>query len=60
LPQAKEKTTMTYIEPDGPAPEVQPPQTPEPDIQPGSTPDELPPLEPGGGDPGDSRPFDGA
>jgi hypothetical protein len=49
---------MTYIEPDGPGPEIQPPQTPEPEIQPGSTPDELPPLEPGGGDPGDSRPFD--
>ena len=48
---------MTYIEPDGPAPEIMLPETPGPDIAPGDTPDEMPPLEPGGGDPGDSRPF---
>lgn len=51
---------MTYIEPDTPdgAPEIEPPATPAPDIQHGQTPDELPPLEPGGGQPGDSRPYD--
>ena len=49
---------MTYIEPDQP-PEIQPPSPVEPDIDPGAAPDELPPLEPGGGDPGDSRPFQG-
>ena len=41
---------MTYIEPT-------PPGTPQPDIDPGSTPAEVPPLEPGGGDQGDSRPY---
>jgi hypothetical protein len=51
---------MTYIEPDTPdgAPEIEPPATPAPDIQPGQKPDELPPLKPGGGQPGDSRPYD--
>lgn len=53
---------MTYIEPTpsgAPGPEIEPPETPEPDIDPGSIPDEIPPLEPGGGGPGDSRPHDG-
>ena len=54
---------MTYIEPTpgaAPQPEI-PPQgpTPEPEIQPADTPDELPEIDPGGGDPGDSRPHDG-
>jgi hypothetical protein len=51
---------MTYIEPtppDTPEPEVQPPVTPGPDLDPSDTPDEMPLLQPGGGDPGDSRPF---
>jgi len=48
---------MTYIEPDQPAEETPPPSQPE--VDPGATPPELPPLEPGGGDPGDSRPFQG-
>jgi hypothetical protein len=51
---------MTYIEPDTPdgVPEIEPPATPKPDIEPGRTPEELPPLDPGGGRPGDSRPHD--
>jgi hypothetical protein len=50
---------MTYIEPDTPGgqPEIQPPDTPEPDIDPGSLPDEVPQQDPGGGEPGDSRPY---
>lgn len=51
---------MTYIEPTPagtPEPEAQPPVTPGPDVDPSDTPDEMPPLEPGGGDPGDSRPY---
>jgi hypothetical protein len=51
---------MTYIEPTpsgAPQPEIQPPTTPEPDIAPADTPAEMPPLEPGGGEPGDSRPY---
>lgn len=51
---------MTYIEPTPPGtpePEAQPPVTPRPDLDPSDTPDEMPPLEPGGGDPGDSRPY---
>jgi hypothetical protein len=50
---------MTYIEPDSPGgqPEIQPPDMPEPDIDPGSLPDEVPQQDPGGGDPGDSRPY---
>lgn len=53
---------MTYIEPTpagAPGPEIEPPQTPEPEIAPDQTPTEMPPLEPGGGGPGDSRPHDG-
>ena len=52
---------MTYIEPTPPGtpePDIQPPSTPGPDLDPSDTPDEMPPLEPGGGDPGDSRPYD--
>lgn len=58
---------MTYVEPDSPGgePEIMPPDTPEPDIdpghtpreEPGSTPQEVPQQDPGGGDPGDSRPY---
>ncbi len=51
---------MTYIEPTpsgAPMPEVQPPSTPGPDLDPAGSPDELPPLEPGGGGEGDSRPY---
>ena len=52
---------MTYIEPTppgGPSPEIQPGNTPGPEIDPADTPTEMPPLEPGGGDDGDSRPHD--
>ncbi|QDH73076.1 hypothetical protein [Brevundimonas sp. M20] len=50
---------MTYIEPDSPTgePEILPPDPPGPDINPGSTPEEAPQQEPGGGKPGDSRPY---
>ena len=48
---------MTYIDP-GPAPEIPPPDPAQPDIDPGATPEEMPPLTPGGGDEGDSRPYD--
>ena len=51
---------MTYIEPTPggtPEPDIQPPYTPGPDLDPSDTPDEMPPLEPGGRDPGDSRPY---
>ena len=57
------ESAMTYIEPTPPGtpqPEIQPPATPQPDITPSETPDEMPPLEPGGGGEGDSRPFGGA
>lgn len=47
---------MTYIDP-GQPPEIMPPSPQEPEIQPGETPDEMPPLEPGGDDDGDSRPY---
>lgn len=51
--------TVTYIEPTPPGgPEVEPDVTPQPEIDPSDTPDEMPPLDPGGGDPGDSRPHD--
>lgn len=52
---------MTFIEPTPPGtpqPEILPPDTPGPDIDPSSVPDEVPPLEPGGGGEGDSRPHD--
>lgn len=52
---------MTFIEPTPPGtpqPDILPPDTPGPDIDPSGSPDEVPPLEPGGGDPGDSRPHD--
>lgn len=58
---------MTYVEPSSPGgePEILPPDTPGPDIDPAGTPDqdpgpipsEVPQQEPGGGDPGDSRPY---
>lgn len=48
---------MTHVEPPPPE-EPQPPANPEPEITPVKTPDEVPPLEPGGGDPGDLRPHD--
>lgn len=50
---------MTYIEPDTPGgqPEIQPPNPPEPDLDPGSIPEEIPPMDPGGGEEGDSRPY---
>lgn len=52
---------MTYIEPTppgDPSPEIEPGNTPGPEIDPGDTSTEMPPLEPGGGDDGDSRPHD--
>ncbi|GAA0869382.1 hypothetical protein GCM10009116_12180 [Brevundimonas basaltis] len=51
---------MTYIEPTPPGtpqPDITPPRTPGPDIDPAGAPDEIPPIEPGGGDEGDSRPY---
>ena len=51
---------MTYIEPTPPGtpqPDIPPPGTPGPDIDPAGTPDEIPPIEPGGGGEGDSRPY---
>ena len=52
---------MTYIEPDSPGgqPEIMPPETPGPDIDPSGTPEEVPQQDPGGGEPGDARPYDG-
>jgi hypothetical protein len=52
---------MTFIEPDSPGgqPEIMPPETPGPDIDPSGTPDEVPQQDPGGGGPGDSRPYGG-
>lgn len=52
---------MTFIEPTPPGtpqPDILPPDTPGPDIDPSSTPEEVPPLTPGGGGEGDSRPHD--
>ncbi|WP_439472837.1 hypothetical protein [Brevundimonas sp.] len=51
---------MTYIEPDSPTgePEILPPDTPGPDLEPGATPEEVPQQDPGGGNPGDSRPYE--
>jgi hypothetical protein len=53
------ESAMTYIEPDTPTgePEILPPDTPGPDIDPGGTPEEAPQQDPGGGEPGDSRPY---
>jgi len=51
---------MTYIEPTPPGtpePEIQPPSTPAPEVEPSAAPEEMPPLQPGWGDPDDSRPF---
>lgn len=52
---------MTFIEPDTPGgePEIMPPETPGPDIDPSDTPDEMPQQDPGGGGPGDARPYGG-
>ena len=52
---------MTFIEPDSPGgePEIMPPDTRGPDIDPTDVPEELPQQEPGGGGPGDSRPYGG-
>ncbi|WAC61480.1 hypothetical protein [Brevundimonas sp. SL130] len=54
---------MTYVEPTPPGtpqpeiqPEPQPAIQPQPEIDPADTPDEMPPMEPGGGE-GDSRPY---
>ena len=52
---------MTYVEPTppgGPSPEIEPGNTPGPELDPSDTPSEMPPLEPGGGGEGDSRPHD--
>jgi len=54
---------MTYIEPTpsgAPQPEIPAEDPPTPEIDPADTPAEMPPLQPGGGGPGDSRPYDGA
>lgn len=50
---------MTYIEPEFPGgePEIMPPQTPGPEIDPSDTPQEVPQQDPGGGQPGDPRPY---
>lgn len=48
---------MTHDDP-GQPPEIMPPSPQEPEIQPGATPEEMPALQPGGGDDGDSRPYD--
>jgi hypothetical protein len=51
---------MTYIEPTPPGtpqPDIPVPDTPGPDIDPAGAPDEVPPLDPGGGGEGDSRPY---
>lgn len=51
---------MTCIEPNPPGPpepEVLPPTTPGPDLDPSGAPEEMPPFQPGGGDPGDSPTF---
>lgn len=52
---------MTFIEPDSPGgePEIMPPETPGPDIDPSDVPDEIPQQDPGGGSPGDARPYGG-
>jgi hypothetical protein len=55
-----EEKTMTYVEPTPPGtpqPEIQPEPTPQPEIDPADAPDEMPPMEPGGGGEGDSRPY---
>lgn len=52
---------MTYVEPTPPgtpAPEIDPAPVGEPEMTPAETPQEVPPLQPGGGGPGDSRPHD--
>ena len=51
---------MTYIEPTPPGtpePEIQPDPLTQPELDPSATPDEAPPLDPGGGGKGDSRPY---
>jgi hypothetical protein len=51
---------MTYVEPTPPGtpgPEIDPSPIAQPELDPSDTPEEAPPLEPGGGDPGDSRPY---
>jgi len=51
---------MTYVEPTPPGtpqPEIEPAPTSQPEIDPSDTPDEVPPMEPGGGGEGDSRPY---
>jgi hypothetical protein len=58
----RKDAAMTYIEPTPPGtpqPDIPQPDTPQPDIDPGGVPDEMPPLEPGGGGEGDSRPYGG-
>lgn len=52
----KEAPAMTYIEPEQ-APEIDPTPANTPEVDPGATPAEMPPLEPGGGEDGDSRPY---
>ena len=53
---------MTYIEPtpSGAPPEIDPSPIDTPEITPADTPQEAPPLQPGGGEPGDSRPYGAA
>lgn len=52
---------MTFIEPDNPGtePEIMPPATPGPEIDPSDVPEEIPQPDPGGGEPGDARPYGG-
>jgi len=57
----QKENVMTFIEPDGPGgePEIMPPEPPGPDIDPSDVPEEMPQQDPGGGGPGDSRPYGG-
>lgn len=46
---------IAQLPPGTPEPDIQPP--PGPELDPAGAPDEMPPLQPGYGDPGDFRPY---